>query len=931
MVPIESRNRASIHRVLLSLPAIVVAVWVFRRVLFFGEVFSYRDAGHFYYPLFAFVRATIHSGSLPLWNPYENLGEPLAACATTCLFYPPAWIMWAPGPFHWWFCVYVLAHVVWGGWGAYIAARLLGCRREGALTAAVGYMLSGPVLFQTSNVVFLTGAAWLPWMFTRFEMLTRDQRPQNIIWAATVTAMPVLGGDPQLVYHFALLWFGRLLCRFLLDHGKKRAPGTASRQARGSVLLAASAAFACAGLLAAVQILPSAEYARRSDRAVIASRLSVWSNISHLSGGRGTDVSSDHSDAADLAHADPFVRLETIPYQFSVGWWRLGELIWPNFGGKPFPRNQRWMEALPAEGRLWCPSLYQGVVPLVLALAGLQFMVGRGRASSSARVFLSWMVLLAILLSMGWYGAGWWLRELGVTQGDGISPPVGGLYWLLVTFAPGYAQFRYPAKWFTFASFGIALLSATGTTELLRNRLFRRRVMRTAAGAAVASLIVLVPWMLLRERLFFQFAQADPHPIFGPLDAIGAHRIATWGVIHSLVILTAFAVILAQGPRLGGYRRLIGVSVIVLTAVDLAQANGWLVVSTPRALREESSILTKIADSPALSAMEAGDDRDDMPLRIDRPFDWFPRRWRYRSSDDRLAEWLRWEQATLAPKQHLCARPHFSAKGRPAVVESFGTMLSAEYLDVLLLATADSPGAGEKPSWFDDLVGTAVRLRPSVTPFEPATASHAWDQIMFEWDDAPIDASLRAPPPHAFLVEDVSPLSPADVPEQGIEKARAALFAAGRPRDLRREAVVVCSQESGYRDPILRALFAHAPSARKKAPALGRCRVCRYRAGHLEIEVEIETPALLVVREQFDPNWRATVTSLSDAGGPNRVGSQVVRPLQTDHVLLGIPLPAGRYRVQLDYRPVWLYLGSLLSAAAWLAAGGMLFYSRRRT
>ena len=51
-------------------------------------MFVYRDTGHYYYPLFEWTSSQWSHGNVPLWNPQENLGEPLAADATASLFYP---------------------------------------------------------------------------------------------------------------------------------------------------------------------------------------------------------------------------------------------------------------------------------------------------------------------------------------------------------------------------------------------------------------------------------------------------------------------------------------------------------------------------------------------------------------------------------------------------------------------------------------------------------------------------------------------------------------------------------------------------------------------------------------------------------------------------------------------------------------------------
>ena len=73
--------------------AIVVAIlipffWCFGSTLTGTRVCAYRDIAHFYYPLYAWTSRTWSRGEIPLWNPQENIGTPVAAEATSALFYP---------------------------------------------------------------------------------------------------------------------------------------------------------------------------------------------------------------------------------------------------------------------------------------------------------------------------------------------------------------------------------------------------------------------------------------------------------------------------------------------------------------------------------------------------------------------------------------------------------------------------------------------------------------------------------------------------------------------------------------------------------------------------------------------------------------------------------------------------------------------------
>ena len=54
-------------------------LWCFGEAIFCDRMFAWRDAAHFYYPLFQFVQDQWSAGQLPRWNPYENAGAPLLA------------------------------------------------------------------------------------------------------------------------------------------------------------------------------------------------------------------------------------------------------------------------------------------------------------------------------------------------------------------------------------------------------------------------------------------------------------------------------------------------------------------------------------------------------------------------------------------------------------------------------------------------------------------------------------------------------------------------------------------------------------------------------------------------------------------------------------------------------------------------------------
>ena len=68
--------------------ALILLFVCFRAVLFGGEQFAYRDAAHFYYPLYLRVQQEWAAGRWPLWDPWQNAGMPLLGMPMSAVFYP---------------------------------------------------------------------------------------------------------------------------------------------------------------------------------------------------------------------------------------------------------------------------------------------------------------------------------------------------------------------------------------------------------------------------------------------------------------------------------------------------------------------------------------------------------------------------------------------------------------------------------------------------------------------------------------------------------------------------------------------------------------------------------------------------------------------------------------------------------------------------
>jgi hypothetical protein len=76
----------------------------------------------------------------------------------------------------------------------------------------------------------------------------------------------------------------------------------------------------------------------------------------------------------------------------------------------------------------------------------------------------------------------------------------------------------------------------------------------------------------------------------------------------------------------------------------------------------------------------------------------------------------------------------------------------------------------------------------------------------------------------------------------------------------------------------------------------------------VELAAELPTPAVVVLAESYDPDWRVTVDG------------EEARLLRANGMFRGVVVPAGRHRVVFSYRPRAVMAGALISALALLAA-----------
>jgi hypothetical protein len=932
----------------------------FGPVLLRGEQFGFRDAAHHYYPLYLRVQQEWAAGRLPLWDPWENGGQPLLGNPTAAVLYPGK-LLYAALPYAWAARLYVVGHVGLAFAGMVVLLRGWGVGGVGSTLGGLAYAFGAPVLFQWSNVIYLIGAAWVPFGIRAADAWLRGRRRGGLAALAVVLASQTLGGDPQAAY---------LVVVSTLGYGLILHAGPGSRTRRLAVWVAAGLAAWAAVSVALAAILPAWRAAGErlpgwwpSGRLAWALALSAGL-VGWLVRGRRTRPGR-LAGLAGLAGAGALglaiAGVQVVPiaefassssrgasgegldrFGFSLVPYRLAELAWPNATGTSFPLNRAWITALPPAGghAFWTPSLYLGGLALVLAVGGL--------GASGARPWRGWLTVLLVVALLGSFGR--FTGPIGMTRWlPALAPPLasleppragtfaesdfrdgdGSVYGVLAAVLPGFDLFRYPSKLLTFVSLAVAALAGIGWDRAVEGR--GRRATATALGLLAVGLVALgFAWVRQGALLSAWAARGVASPEAGPLDVIGAFHNLTRGLGQGAVVLALSAGLIRLAPS---RPTLAGTLAVALLAADLAVANAPLVWTVPQSVFE--------AEPEALKVLEAAERSDPSPgpYRVHRAPAWHPFGMFQAGSPRRLAEMAAWERATLQPLHGLPLGVQYTL--------TLGVLEDAAYLRQFLptrrpIGPALAGTTGLPPDreilYFPRRAFDLWNTRYVLLPAEPgdwrgesrafAAFLDGMDLVapdlerlrgaegMAEWrksQDWQIFRNRKAYP-RAWIVHEaraVPPFERLDVDEKAA-RLRTLLYEPdpiwnepGRPvLDLRQTALVEAD------DP-------HALRLRLGPPGPGEAvEVESYAPTRVVLRARLASRGLVVLADADAPGWRLEID-----GEPAPI-------LRANHRMRAAVVEAGTHRLAYVFAPLSLRVGGLVSLGGLLVLGGLVTWSR---
>ena len=271
-------------------PAIFAIFFALALFLFWPPLFDNAgalqwDAREVHLTNLIFSSSSWHDGFLPLWAPYIFNGFPQIADLQVAIFYPINLAVGLFSVFSQKIIFWQLAfHYALAGFGMFLLARYLNQNTLIGIFAGIAYMFSGFMIGHSSHLGMQNTAAWLPIVFFLAIRALDKCSWRGAIFAGTAVGVMILAGHFQTAV-FALFALGLyFLYRLTRDIFKFRIFRIPVSKHIGLWAVIGATAF----LISAVQLLPTFELTKQSQRAGIPLKLaqteslnpeSLWSTI----------------------------------------------------------------------------------------------------------------------------------------------------------------------------------------------------------------------------------------------------------------------------------------------------------------------------------------------------------------------------------------------------------------------------------------------------------------------------------------------------------------------------------------------------------------------------------------------------------------------------------------------------------------------------
>lgn len=333
---------------------LLTPIVLYAPILFTGKTVFWGTQITQFVPWWTQSLETLKAGELPLWNPLNGMGAPLLANYQSALLYPPIWIIFGlamllgNSALAWGQAMLIVVHLIWAGIGMAALVRRLGWGELSQLVSGLAFSMSGYLVARAHFLSINLTVAWLPWILMAIYQLVGSKRPKiDTLKLALLFGFQLLGGHAQTTWYTLLLAIA-----WLLFWSWQAGKWPVIKRAGFHFVIA----FIGGAVLAAIQLIPTAEYLMQSQRA-----------------------SAVNFDFAMV---------------YSFWPWRFLTILLPNLFGSP-ASGDYWGYAA-----YWEDAVYIGLLPVFLAFFAL---VKRGKKSTEKRLvwFMGVTIVISFVLAMG--------------------------------------------------------------------------------------------------------------------------------------------------------------------------------------------------------------------------------------------------------------------------------------------------------------------------------------------------------------------------------------------------------------------------------------------------------------------------------------------------------------------------------------------------
>lgn len=142
------------------------------------------------------------------WIPYEFLGIPFLGILHAGLLYPFNFLFFVIPPI-WAFTVNDIIHPAFAAFFTFSYTRFIGIRTFPAFLSGIVFGFSGFIMAHKGHTSTVNAAVWLPLLFLIYEKIRREVHIKYALWASMIIAIQIFAGHYQIcVYtYFSLAFF----------------------------------------------------------------------------------------------------------------------------------------------------------------------------------------------------------------------------------------------------------------------------------------------------------------------------------------------------------------------------------------------------------------------------------------------------------------------------------------------------------------------------------------------------------------------------------------------------------------------------------------------------------------------------------------------------------------------------------------------------